>query len=243
MSNQDIGTGRAGSSGADLPPWARLALRGVPDAACGEFLELATPLRAGPGTVLFRAGDSPPVVLFVAQGTIRVDMPAGRGHVTLALLGPGDLVGHEAALDEDAPSARVTTVEPCELAAISRAVFGRALAQLPGLAVNVARTLSSRLRNADATICSLVSMKVDRRVARQLLAFARRYGVTEDGGAVRIPLRLTQQDLASLVGASRERTNRALVAFKRRGWIWVDRGYRVTIARPDLLEKRVSSRF
>lgn len=204
---------------------------------------MATPLRAGRGAVLARAGERPALVLFLGRGTLRIDHPVGRRPVALALLGPGDLVGEEAALDGGVGAATVTAIEPCDLAGMAPAAFAEALHRVPVLAVNVARVLFHRLRDADATIHSLVSMKVDRRVARHLLSFSQRYGVAEESGAVRIPLRLTQQDLASLVGASRERTNRALVAFKRRGWIAVDRGCRVTIIRPDLLEKRVSSRF
>ena len=163
--------------------------------------------------------------------------------MTLGLLGPGDLVGEVAALDDEPRTATVTAVEPAELAAVSRAAFVRALDRVPGFAANVIRLLATRLRDADATVVSLASMEVDRRVARQLLAFGERYGIAGADGAVHVPLRLTQQDLASLVGASRERTNRALVAYKRRGWIAVDRAFHVTITRPDLLAKRVNNRF
>ena len=237
-------TGSATGGGAPaLPAWATQALRGVPPGASREFISGVSLLRACPGAVLSRPDAPTQVVLFVASGTVRLDRPAGRGRVTLALLGPGELVGEVAAVDDEPRTATVTAVEPAELAAVSRAAFVRALDRVPGFAANVIRLLATRLRDADATVVSLASMEVDRRVARQLLAFGDRYGIAGADGAVRVPLRLTQQDLASLVGASRERTNRALVAYKRRGWIAVDRDFHVTIVRPDLLAKRVNNRF
>lgn len=235
-------TPMAAVGGFALPMWASVALRGVPQDASRRFVEAASQLSANAGAVLYGAEEPPPVVLFVARGTVRAQMAAGARPFTIALLGPGDVVGEMGVLDADGRYATVTTVEPTTLAVVSRATFARALDEVPGLARNIAGVLSLRLRGAYGTIASLASMEVDRRVARQLLAFGARYG-TADGNGIRVSLRLTQRDLASLVGASRERTNRALVAFKRRGWISVDRDCRVTLTRPDLLAKRVSSRF
>lgn len=226
-----------------LPSWAERALDGVPPTAASELLGAAAVFRTGPGVTLFRAADPPSTVFFVCRGTLRVHAETPSGAMTLALLGRGDLIGEMSALDGRGRSAAVTTVEPSELACLPRAIFSDALSRLPALAVNVARLLSERLRLADQTIVSLASMEVDRRVARQLLTLATRYGLPCGDEAIHLPLRLTQQDLASLVGASRERTNRAVVAFKRRGWIAVDSSLHMTLLRPDLLEKRLNSPY
>ena len=107
--------------------------------------------------------------------------------------------------------------------------------------VNLARMRSAALAATQWSFAALRWLEVDRRVARELLALAECYGVRQDDGSVRIPLRLTQQDLATLACASRERTNRALSAFRCRGWLHVDRGRHMTLSRPDLLRKRLHS--
>jgi CRP-like cAMP-binding protein len=135
--------------------------------------------------------------------------------------------------------AEVTAADLCEVAWIDRDTFQQALSRWPCFARGVAQLLARRLRQADRTVHALVALEVDQRVAQCLLDFASAYGETDGDGAVRLPMRITQQDLAALVGASRERTNRALVAFKRRGWIGVDARLRFTLLRPDLLARRL----
>lgn len=226
-----------------LPVWASLVCKGIAATDCDGFVNTATFFRVDAGVALLRPEEPASIVYFISRGTIRVHVPGRSGSITLALLGPGDTIGEMAAIDGEGRAATATTVEPTELAGVSALAFLRFMHDVPAMAVNVLRLVTARLRRADTTIVSLASMEVDRRVARQLLAFGERYGCTDHVGGVRVPLRLTQQDLASLVGASRERTNRALVAFKRRGWISVDRQCHVTITRPDLLAKRVNSPY
>ena len=225
-----------------MPSWAQRALHGVPLDRCGALLSTASSINVGPGHVIRQAGDPVRQVFFVVRGTIRLDHQVGQSQVMFGLLGPGDLLGEMAALDGVGRLATATTTEATELVAVSAAAFQQAFEEVAELARNVARALVAEVRRADAQVVSLASMQVDQRVARQLLVFAHRYGQPDAAGTVRIPLRLTQQDLASLIGASRERTNRALVAFKRRGWIAVDRECHVTVVRQDLLAKRVGTR-
>jgi CRP-like cAMP-binding protein len=193
-----------------------------------------------PGTVLMRALAPALGVCFLLRGTLRVQVAvASPSPVTLALIGPGEIVGEMAVLDGGACAAEVSCVELCEVAWIDRETFLDALERWPSLTRGVAYLLSRRLRQTDRTVQALVAMEVDQRVAQRLLDFAASYGEGVGEGAVRLPMRITQQDLAALVGASRERTNRALVAFKRRGWVAVDPQMRMTLVRPDLLARRV----
>ncbi len=89
-----------------------------------------------------------------------------------------------------------------------------------------------------AQIQALGTLDIAGRVARQLLVFAEEYGEPADGGGVLIPLRLTQGDLAGLVGATRVRVNAAMVAFKRQGSIVVDDTSRITVRDRQALERR-----
>jgi CRP/FNR family cyclic AMP-dependent transcriptional regulator len=100
-------------------------------------------------------------------------------------------------------------------------VFAACLETMPRLTLNLAQTLASRRRLASAQIQALATQDVGGRVARQLLAFADAYGRETEPGAILIPLRLTQSDLASLVGASRVRVNQVLAQFQRRHYLAV----------------------
>src|SRR5699024_7253516 len=109
---------------------------------------------------------------------------------------------------------------------------------MPGLTFNLMRILSDRLRAANERIQALCALDVYGRVARQILAFAHQYGKSAPDGTVIVPLRLTQSDIASLVGATRERVNQVISSFKQRGLISVDRNYRITLHDPAALERQ-----
>jgi CRP/FNR family cyclic AMP-dependent transcriptional regulator len=89
--------------------------------------------------------------------------------------------------------------------------------------------LSNRLRLANSQIQALATQDVYGRVARQLLILADTFGRRDQNGDIVVPLRMTQGDLASLVGASRVRVNQALVVFKDSGYISVDAALQITI--------------
>ena len=95
--------------------------------------------------------------------------------------------------------------------------------------------MARRLRVANSQLLAMATLDVHGRVARQLLLLADVYGEKLPNGDVRIPLRLTQGDLAGLVGATRVRVNEVLVGYKKRGYLSVDGRYRVTIHDRDAL--------
>lgn len=179
------------------------------------------------------------LVYILLGGTVRVQVEDAEGEPTiLAILGPGDCVGEMSVVDRLTRSASVITREPVVLVWMDRAAFWDCLATIPTMTFNLASVLSRRLRLANATIEALATLDVNGRVARQILAFAREYGVPADGGSLIIPIRLTQADLAGLVGASRVRVNQVLVGYKRRRYISVDRSHRIVVHNRDALAQR-----
>jgi len=191
------------------------------------------------GATLMLMEDQGEVAYLIAQGTVKVCAEQADGsEVILALLGAGEVVGELSLLGPRTRSASVVTLEACELLALSRVNFESCLRAMPVLPLNLARLLARRLRLADAQIQALGTLDIAGRVARQLLAFAEEYGEPADGGGVLIPLRLTQGDLAGLVGATRVRVNAAMVAFKRQGSITVDDKSRITVRNRAALERR-----
>lgn len=177
-------------------------------------------------------------VYIILSGTVKVFIPQTDGEeVIVDILGPGDPVGELSMLDQVGRSASVITIEETQVLWMSQANFKEALLTMPMLAQNLIRILSSRLRNSTNNIQALAALDVSERIVRQILAFADRYGTAGPDGVTVIPIRLTQNDLAGLVGASRKRVNQAAVELKRCGSISIDADYHITILDRKGLER------
>lgn len=191
------------------------------------------------GATLMSAEQAGEVVYFIVSGTVKVYSEHEDGsEVILSILGPEEIVGEMSALDQPMRSASVVTLESTKVVWIDRGMFHRCLLTMPRLAYNLACVLSARLRMADEQIRSLARLEVENRVARQLIAFAKRYGQEQANGDMHIPIRLTQGDIGALIGASREHINKVIVAYKERGYLSVDRHYHITIHNSQALAKR-----
>jgi len=175
--------------------------------------------------------ETPGEVVFIIQsGTLKIHVEQLDGRdVILAILGPGDLVGEMSLIDSAGRSASVVTLEESELYWISGRDFQACLSNIPMVAQNLVRILSRRVRLANELIQALAHLDVHGRVARQLLAFGEKYGEAGDDGGVLIPIRLTQGDIADLVGASRKRVNQAMVTFREQGLITLDEKGHITV--------------
>lgn len=170
------------------------------------------------------------VVYLLLEGSVKIYVDQLDGsEVILAFLGPGDTFGEMGLIGSSGRSASVLTLEPCTCLGMDRAAFLQSVRSINQLSFNLVRLLSKRLRLANEQIQALSSLDVRGRVARQLLAFAQRYGESSRNVEILIPLRLTQTDLASLVGASRERVNQVVVEFKEKNFIAVDAKHHITV--------------
>ena len=171
------------------------------------------------------------LVYILLEGTVKIYVDQLDGsEVILAFLGPGDTFGEMSMVDSAGRSANVVALEDCICLMMDRSAFHQSLKSTKGLSYNLVRLMSRRLRLANEQIQALSTLDVRGRVARQLLAFAQQYGQGgESATGVTIPLRLTQTDVAALVGASRERVNQVIVDFKDSGFISVDPSHRFTV--------------
>lgn len=182
------------------------------------------------------AGD---VAYIVLSGTVKIEVAGSdSSEVILAILGEGEAVGEMSLVDGFDRSASVVALEEVVLVWIERAAFLECLRVMPAMTFNLSRILSRRVRLCNAQVQSLASLDVPGRVARQLLAFAREYGQPTNDGGTLIPLRLTQNDIAGLVGASRARVNQTLVGWKRRKTISVGANHRIVIHNLAVLQAR-----
>ena len=134
--------------------------------------------------------------------------------VILSILGAGECFGEMGLIDDAPRSADVVTTEPCDLLMISKADFTRALAENVDLCLNIMKSLVMRLREANHKIESLALMDVYGRVAKLLLDLSEK----EDGKRV-VKRRITKQDMAKMVGASREMVSRVMRDLELRGII------------------------
>jgi CRP/FNR family cyclic AMP-dependent transcriptional regulator len=175
-------------------------------------------------------------VYIILRGTIKIRALHEDGsEVILAILGPGEIVGD--IIDEAQLSyvAMVETVEETTLLWLTRDDFQACLQSMPTLSYNVVQSLARRLRTTDSYLHSILRLDVPGRLAYRLLHFAQEYGQALTNGELMIPLRLTQSDLADLIGASRVRVNHAFMAFKRRGILSVGQDHRIVIHNLKLL--------
>lgn len=178
------------------------------------------------------------VAYVVLDGTVKVQIDRADGtEVILAILRAGEVIGEMSLVDSLGRSANVITMEPTAVAWMPRAAFWVCLREMPAMTFNLVGILSRRLRLANGEIESLARLDVEGRIARQLLDFAAEYGEPASGEDVMIPIRLTQTDLAALVGASRVRVNQVLGDYRRRGLIAIDDLHRITVRDREALAR------
>jgi CRP/FNR family cyclic AMP-dependent transcriptional regulator len=212
--------------------------RGMP----AQELERLAPLlheRGFPAGATVLTAEQPGEAVYVLlRGSVKVHPLTPDGaEVILGVLGPGEVVGEMSLADSLGRSASVTTLEESTLLWIDRATFRTGIEGSPVLARNLADILSRRVRLANARLLSLATLDVSGRVASQILSLSREYGEKTPQG-VRMPLRLTQSDLAALVGASRVRVNQALGYLRKSGAISAGEDGRITVHDQQALARR-----
>jgi CRP/FNR family cyclic AMP-dependent transcriptional regulator len=182
------------------------------------------------GDVLFTEGDDPTELFVVVSGRIAIANKSidGRESV-LALMERGDLFGEMPLFDQLLRSAEARALEPSEVIAIPYAPLRVLYETQPNMLWKGVELLAGRIRNTDEALADSVFLDVTGRTAKRLLELA--------GDADEFSLPITQEELAGMVGASRERVNKAIASFIRLGWIdQSDRRYRIT--NREQLERR-----
>ena len=157
-------------------------------------------------SIVINEGDLSDTLYIIRQGKVKVYLSETDGReVTLNILGPGEFFGELALIDEAPRSASVVTLESTSLSLVSKATFQQCIKEHTEIAMKLMRTLCQRVRSLTESVKKLALLDVYGRVARTLESMA----VTKDGVQV-IEQRLTHQDIASMVGASREMVSRIL---------------------------------
>lgn len=183
------------------------------------------------GDVLFREGDVADSLYLVVSGRVAIviENPIDHRETVVALMDAGDLFGEMSMLDDGPRSAMARALEPSTVFAIPFAPVATAFRSDPTILWGVVRLLARRLRVMDEALADSVFLDVTGRTAKRLLELS--------DGSDEFQLPITQEELAGMVGASRERVNKAIASFIRLGWLdQHDRRY--VIRRRDQLELR-----
>ncbi|SFR00321.1 Crp/Fnr family transcriptional regulator [Desulfoscipio geothermicus] len=181
------------------------------------------------GRIIFMEGEPGEAVFFVKSGRIKVTKQTsdGREHI-LHFINPGEIFAEVIMFDDDGTyPATAEVVEDCTVGLIRNADMERIINQKPGIALGMLRIMARRLRISQQQLIELALLDTTRRAASMLLFLAGEQGTKTKEGIV-IDISLTNQDLAQLIGTSRETANRILNDFKRQKAIAVHKG-QVTI--------------
>lgn len=185
------------------------------------------------GAVIFHEGDPGDALHIVIEGGVRIVVASRKGEeATVALLGPGECVGDLALLDGKPRSASAIASGKTKTLVVRRDDFTRWLTERPKAMFALLETLSLRVRRTDEALADFAFLDLNQRLAKRLLDLAI---VRQDGRDLSgAQLRITQAELASMLGVSRESVNKQLNQFARDGWIALKRGL-ITLKQPDSL--------
>lgn len=213
-------------------------LHGVgPDALAvlaGELEQVSFP----PRHTVFTEGEPGNDLYVVLAGKVKVVRKTPDGRETLiAVLGPTDMFGELALFDPGPRTSTVATLTEVHAVRMDRRALRAWTAAYPSMAERLLTMLARRLRRTNDTLCDLIFTDVPGRVAKQLLYLAQRFGGFGTEQTLSVVLNLTQEELAQLLGSSRETVNKALSDFTQRGWIRQE-GKTLFILAPEKLAHR-----
>ena len=195
---------------------------GLDDDALAKVVEAGRDLEMLRGDVLFREGDDPDELFVIMSGRIAIANKSIDGRESMvALMEEGDLFGEMGLFDGRGRSAEARALETSVVTAVPYGPVRNLYKDDPALLWRVVAMLAGRLRTMDTALADSVFLDVTGRTAKRLLDLA--------GEEDEFSLPITQEELAGMVGASRERVNKAIASFIRLGWIeQIDRTYRIT---------------
>ena len=212
-------------------------VQGVEPGAVAALMTYLRPVDFPRGHPVFAEGEPGDRLYIIISGKVKLGRRSSDGRQNiLAVMGPSDMFGELSIFDPGPRTSSATTITKVRAVSMDRDALEAWITDRPEIAEQLLRVLARRLRRTNDNLADLIFTNVPGRVANQLLHLAQRFG-TPEGSALRVTHDLTQQELAQLVGASRETVNKALVDFAQRGWIrW--NGKSVLISDSERLSRR-----
>ncbi|CAM3075057.1 Crp/Fnr family transcriptional regulator [Skermania piniformis] len=211
--------------------------QGVEQSAVAALTKQLLPVDFPRSHVIFNEGEPGDRLYIIESGKVKLGRrsPDGRENL-LTVMGPSDMFGELSIFDPGQRTSTATTVTEVRTVTMDREALTSWITDRPEIAEQLLRVLARRLRRTNNSLADLIFTDVPGRVAKQLLQLAQRFG-TQEGGALRVTHDLTQEEIAQLVGASRETVNKALADFAHRGWLRLE-GKTVLILDSERLARR-----
>ena len=201
-----------------------------------EVYRIAKEITVPAGAPVFSKRQAADAMFIVLSGRVKICTDsAGRKRKIFAYLTPGDFFGEMALLKDLPRTATAQAVESSRLLVLAKADFQRLLGRDQRLTLYLLRTLCTRLRHANAEIEGMLFSNVLGRVAKAMLGLAKRSGERWNDGGLALTQRFTQQELADLVGTTREPLTRALSSLRRAGLVATTSDGRYAIPAPAKL--------
>lgn len=193
------------------------------DPSAASLRRAMSEVRLRRGQTLFQEGDPGDRMYVVIRGKIKLgrSSPDGRENL-IAILGPSEMFGEVSLFDPGARSLTATAVTDSTLLGLGHSELRPWLAERPEVAEALLQQVAHRLRRMNDSLADLVFSDVPGRLAKALLDLAKRFGTPAKPTGIHVAHDLTQEELAQLVGASRETVNKALADFVSRGWLHLE---------------------
>lgn len=178
-----------------------------------------TPVRLERGQVLFHEGDQGDALYIIREGKIKLGRASSDGRENLfAILGPSEMFGELSLFDPGPRTLTATAVAETQLVGLAHDQLREWIKGRPEVSMTMMLLLARRLRRTNESLADMVFTDVPGRVAKALVDLSRRFGRPSEDGIL-VAHDLTQEELAQLVGASRETVNKSLADFAARGWL------------------------
>lgn len=176
--------------------------------------------------IIFHKNDPGSTLYIIISGKVKIVLPSPDGeNVLVALLSTGDFFGELSLFDGEPRSATAIAADSTEILTLDQKDLFTYLAEHSQAAVEILGELSLRLRRTDELLSDAAFCNLPARLSKRLLELAARYGQPGENGDILINMRLKQQDLADMVGATRESVNKTLKIYKQKNMITVNKGY------------------
>jgi CRP-like cAMP-binding protein len=202
-----------------------MLLRDLPGAMLDELLCVGKRRRIDARAVVFERGAAGSDIYFLLDGGVKVSTLSSDGReVIFDVLASGDFFGEMSLFDGMPRTGTVTALVPSLLIQVDKKNFLDLLARHPAVSMLLVQTLVGRLRVMDDFIEDVMFLDAERRLAKRVSALARMFGQAGADGEIRIDLKVSQQDVANLVGITRESVNKRFRHWERAGIIAIERG-------------------
>ncbi len=211
--------------------------QGIDPSAVEALSSALEPVEFPRAHVIFAEGEPGDRLYIITSGKVKIGRRSADGRENLLMVfGPSDMFGELSIFDPGPRTSTATTVTEVRAVTMDRAALHEWIGKRPEIAEQLLRVIARRLRRTNNMLADLIFTDVPGRVAKALLQLAQRFG-SQEGGTLRVTHDLTQEEIAQLVGASRETVNKALADFAHRGWLRLE-GKSVLIQEPERLARR-----